>query len=994
MPPSRVSFALSARASARPGVASAIRRFATILFLLGAAALSHEGIAAGVQGTVRNQRTGAFLEGAEISVLGQPGVTRTDRQGRFSVERLPSGWHTIQVEYPGLATATQRLLAAEPLPAAVDIALVEPAGEGEVVMLEKFVVASEKEGYAASVARQKAAANIENVLSMDTYGTVADGNIGNFLQRVAGIAVNKDAGDAVGVIVRGAPPELNAITMDGVRLASADSGINQGDRSVRIDHLPSEFIKEIEVVKANTSDQWADSIGGTVNLVTKSAFDYRSPVFTYQAGYSVNTYRDGLWDWKPQASVSYLTALGGDRRAGLALSASHNESTHPRDWVQVQRLEYDGRITQARRLDDIVYRTRRGLSSKLEYRVDKDLELRFDAAVNQYKQSSDRNNLNISDSGGRRVADYARVSRSAIEAGTQPRNAANQTASVAPGFTDTYTEMLYATFVNQRARGQGETETYKVGASAKKKFASGLVLSLGGTFSRSIADSSFNSFSATTRGIGLGIDSTDPERPVFTQTYGRSIGADTDLRYYTGVLNLSIGDTKDEIGALHVDATRLFNGRIPVQVKTGAAFREQYRFSRNWAPRWNYVGPNGVQGPANTSNDDDFARFAKSTPTYGLFNGFYGSTVEFDFPALYRDFLAAPGNYAEQSNYSNAAPPPTEVDEQVFAGYASAELSLGRLIATAGVRVESTRVDASGSYSDPRLPDKKTVSRSGAYDNAFPGLHLKYNLTRQLVLRASATTSFARPSIANVAPSTTVVYSSSIGAEGTLTQNNPDLRPQFSKNFDLLAEYYFRPSGLVSVGVFRKDIEDFISSFSTILGSGAENGFGGQFEGFEYRTKRNLGEATIEGVEFDYNQKLSWVPAAFGSVTVFGNATFLDTSGNYGDGAADLVNFVPRTYNIGFAHTWRRLTLRAAFTYKSDYLANYNADPLQSYRNSADRSLDLNLRYRHNAAFAFYVDAVNVLNEGSYWYNLGDKRRVLKSEITGLRLSLGVTGRF
>jgi iron complex outermembrane receptor protein len=936
---------------------------------------------------VRNARTGAFLQGAEVTVDGRATVYHTDRYGRFTLDLGDATASELKVVYPGLSVETVPLAVGADGTTALEVALKATDNEDNVLELERYVVTTEKEGYAASVARQKAAPNVQNVLSMDTYGTVADGNVGNFLQRVAGLSVNKDAGDAVGVMVRGAPPELNSVNLDGVRIAAADSGINQGDRSVRIDHLPSEFIKEIEVVKANTADQWADSIGGTVNLVTKSGFDYKNPVLTYQGAYSVNTYRDDLWDWRPQGSVSYLTTLGEQRKVALALSASHNESTHPRDWVQVQRLENDGRVTQARRLDDIVYRVRRGLSSKLEFRLDNDLDLSFGASVNEYKQSSDRNNLNVSDSGGRRVADYSRVSRAQIEAGTQPRDAANATASVAPGFTDTYTEMLHATFVNQRAQGSGETETYKVSGTAQKKFASGLVVKAGGTFSRSVANSSFNNFAATARGIGMGIDTTDPRHPVFTQTYGRSIGADTDMNYYTGVLNWSYDRVRDEIGTVYADAQQAFHGRIPVNVKTGLAYREQYRFKHNWAPRWNYVGANGVQGPTNASNDDNLARFLNPNPSYGLFNGRYDSTREFNFQAIMEDFAKNPSNYAAQPTYSNASVPASEVNEKVFAGYLTGDASFGKLFTTAGVRFESTRIDAIGSYSDPLRPGQPTIRKNGSYNQFFPGVHFKYAVSNELVLRASVTTSYARPSLANVMPSTTVSYSSSIGADGTVTQNNPSLKPQFSTNFDLMAEYYFRPSGLVSVGVFRKDIKDFISRERYIADSG-------EWAGYEIVTFRNLGSAKIEGLEIDFNQKLTWVPASFGSITGFANATFLNTSGNYGEGVDDLVNFVPKSFNVGFTHSWKKFTLRAAFNHKSDYLVNYNAVALQAYRNSSDESLDLNLRYRFNSRFEVYADAVNVLNRGSYWYQLGDKSRVLKNEITGMRLTLGFTGRF
>jgi outer membrane receptor protein involved in Fe transport len=376
--------------------------------------------AADLRGTVRSAQTGAYLEAVEVTVVGKPLTVRTDREGRFALPALAPGQYQLRIVYPGSREETMAVTVTGAPSALVEVSLRPADDDREVVQLGRFVVAGEREGYAASVARQKAADHIQNVLSMDTYGTIADGNIGNFLQRVAGVTANKDAGDVVGVMVRGMPPELNAVQMDGVRLAAADSGINQGDRSVRIDQLPSEFIKEIEIIKANLPEQWADALGGTVNLVTKSAFDYKTDVRTYQAGASVNTFRDNLWEWRPFGTFTYLNAFGPERNAGVALSGSYNESTHPRDWVQVQRLELDDRVTQARLLDDVVRRKRSGLSSKLELRRPERLQLKFDAALNLYHQTSDRNAYNVGDSGGRRVADYSRRSRAQIESGLAP----------------------------------------------------------------------------------------------------------------------------------------------------------------------------------------------------------------------------------------------------------------------------------------------------------------------------------------------------------------------------------------------------------------------------------------------------------------------------------------------------------------------------------------------------------------------------------------------
>ena len=62
-----------------------------------------------------------------------------------------------------------------------------------------------------------------------------------------------------------------------------------------------------------------------------------------------------------------------------------------------------------------------------------------------------------------------------------------------------------------------------------------------------------------------------------------------------------------------------------------------------------------------------------------------------------------------------------------------------------------------------------------------------------------------------------------------MTASNPGLKPQYSNNFDASIEYYFEPIGQFTVGYFRKDIRDYITSeVSTVpagfgLGAGVEN---------------------------------------------------------------------------------------------------------------------------------------------------------------------------
>src|SRR6185436_14936483 len=202
-------------------------------------------------------------------------------------------------------------------------------------------------------------------------GNVADGNIGNFMKRLSGISTVEQNGDVVGIGIRGTPPAWNAVNIDGTRSSSAVTRLGaQGDRATVIDQLPSEFVKEVEVHKALTPDQSADSIGGSINLVTKSPLDFKESVLTYRAGLNFNTYRDGMrWNrFRPTAAFSYLTPLGKERKFGIALTGSYSETLNPREVLRMERIFADGRNTSTRMQTVTNTRVRAGGNLKFNYR--------------------------------------------------------------------------------------------------------------------------------------------------------------------------------------------------------------------------------------------------------------------------------------------------------------------------------------------------------------------------------------------------------------------------------------------------------------------------------------------------------------------------------------------------------------------------------------------------------------------------------------------------
>src|SRR5699024_6424209 len=147
----------------------------------------------------------------------------SQRDGSFSLTRVPAGTQNLRVFYTGLDTRNISVAVKAGETVSVPVTL-----NSEVYQLEAFSVAGERQGSAAAITAQRNAPNLVSVVSTDAYGDVADGNIANFIQNVSGVAVLKQSGDLVGIGVRGAPPELNSVMLDGTRFASAIAGSTAG----------------------------------------------------------------------------------------------------------------------------------------------------------------------------------------------------------------------------------------------------------------------------------------------------------------------------------------------------------------------------------------------------------------------------------------------------------------------------------------------------------------------------------------------------------------------------------------------------------------------------------------------------------------------------------------------------------------------------------------------------------------------------------------------
>jgi iron complex outermembrane recepter protein len=518
-------------------------------------------------------------------------------------------------------------------------------------------------------------------------------------------------------------------------------------------------------------------------------------------------------------------------------------------------------------------------------------------------------------------------------------------------------------------------------------------------------------------GVGFHQDrSLDPRRPVVTQVSGPDI---YDPRNST-MTSVDLPDrySTDTIHGAQVNFRRPFETRIPVALKTGLRWRDQTRDRDHERRLFSYVGPNGVAGPVGAANDDDLQRFFDPGYTHVAFNFPRGlqylklpelrATLD-NSPELFREDLAV--STRDSIRLDSTA------EETVTAAYVMGDFNFGRLGVVTGVRMEDTQFSGRGfkqeitpeerarraAISGPLTPDeivRRTLAEygnrttaKGSYRDYFPSIHFKYEFRPGLLARLSYSTGIGRPNFGQIVPDMSVNHE-----EQTITSNNPDLKPQYSKNYDAVLEYYFEPAGLMSIGVFQKDLTNFIyrSNAGTI---GPGNLFGEAYTGYSLRTDFNGGSAEIRGLEVSYSQHFSHLPGFWRGFGAFANFTWLESEGNYGEPGANVTGselplFTPKSGNVGISYIAHGWTVRTKLNYTGNRLESYNSDPSRRTYDKESLPVDLNIAYAVNRWLSVYADVINVFNTPTNHQYRYIPSRANRNDLYTTVIKFGISGSF
>ena len=929
-----------------------------------AATLPTAAYAGDLTGTVTDATDTRALQGAQLRIVELGRVAEADRDGTFRFSNIPAGTYTIEARYVGAEVRTMTVDIPETGNARVNIVL---GTDGSILVL------GQSANQASALSRQRAADGIESVLTRDAVGQFPDQNVAESLRRLPGVNILNDQGEGRFVSVRGLDPELNATSVNGVRLPAPESDV----RSVALDVISSDSIESIEVKKSLTPDMDADTIGASIEINTTSAFERRKNLLTAKIEGSYNDYSEKL---TPKGSIDFSQRLGDN--VGVSGGISYYQRKFETDNVEADgwNVTDDGLITteEVNYRDYDVERKRLSANLNFDFRLGSSTKL---YARGIYSQFDDQ--------------EYRRETSFKLEdAGELSGSGADVVYSDADGELSVQ-RSLKDRFERQRIRSLvlgGETDSDGWHAKYSVSYAKSTERENGSidpaNFERTFED----------EGLDLGLDFADPRRPRYT--VGGSAGAIADFsdpsQYELDSVQITgLSDSRDEEWGAKLDLAREFamdSGTFTVQAGAKGRWRDKsYNLETQY---WEMDGLTMADLVGNqTYRITDISPVLGKKGVRSFFNANRG---DFELNELDSLFDSSVEDYS--------------VSEDVMASYLLGRWDSDTLRVIGGVRYEHTKndirantvtlIEEGGDLPDGSEADEDTVISTPNqfkrnYDHWLPSLTIRWEPQQNLVLRAAGYKSLVRPKLSKLAPRFTIEQNDDNEREGEF--GNPDLKPYEAWNFDAGVEYYLPNNGALSAGVFYKDIKNFIVD-TNLEDAGEYNGIA--FD--EATIPINGDSAKIWGLELSYTQALRFLPAPFDGFLMNANYTYTDatgkvpTDGDIGDlRKINLPAASKHTFNAALGYEKGPVSLRLAGTYRSKYLDELGDTAAEDRIIDNHFQLDLSAKYDVTKQVQVFYEWVNINNAKYYAYNnVGARQNLLQFEQYKWTMKFGARVKF
>jgi TonB-dependent receptor len=948
------------------------RRIVCALTLIALSAIGSTGAlfaqspTASISGTVSDSSK-AVIRGARVVVTPGGVVTITNGTGQFTVTGLAPGMYTISITSTGFRTLTESVTLSAGQAMTLSAVLQVGSANEEVVVTAQ---AGPQQTMAQAVNEEITSANIVNVLPDTEIVALPNANIADAVGRMPGVTLQRNEGEGEYVQVRGLDPRLTNITIDGVTVPAPEVAIQQVDLST----IPDDMVESIVLNKTLSANQDADGIGGSVNLVTKTAA--ARPFASMETTMGYTPIEDTRYMGKVDATAGMR--FGANQRWGLIGGLEYDYNGRGINDIEPNPiLDPDGSATpdfNKITLREYRYdRFRWGGTSTLDYKVSEHSTIALHFMLSDLKDWGDKWYYEIDTDNP--PSYYESLRRPDLAIGSLNLDGNHI-------FKNSWIHWGSAISRSRELNAGGNPEADFAPTSA----------ALGNlSFPAANANGNLPTQAACTFNPNAQYDVYRPQwssncMVASSPTYNLSNYGMTQFITTTGqAVELNLQEWAGMGFNYHL-------GGLSSTFEFGGEFRNTHAFQYAWTPTYNTpLDTNGNPTVLASMFQTGFA-----DPHY--YNGSYHNGPFTDYYKMQAYVAANPGLFplSEALTHFGSDPANFDLIQRISAGYAMNTVDWPKFRLQTGLRFEGTQVHGLGYYVNPAAGPygNGTDSASGngnwigttpetssqSYIDPLPSIQARWRVASLTAIRAVYSRGISRPNPYDLVP---YILDNGAGSVPRYSIGNPSEQPTHANNYDLLLEQELRPFGVIQAGYFYKQLYDPIISVYVPYTTINPDGFPDLAQ-----QDQNANSASVSGLEFSWQQRLSTLPGALSGLNMMANYSYADSHTNGIAGRTDspsLIGTARNAFNIEPGYMLGRYDAHMGISFNGP-----NNNAYQWYNNQADPSNDSagppngpngdNFFYAHLQVDAqlgariwrgllLHVDGLNMTNEVFGFYN-------------------------
>ncbi|RIA46071.1 TonB-dependent receptor [Hephaestia caeni] len=844
---------------------------------------------------------------------------------------------------------------------------------------------------------------VDAIVAQD-IGKLPDPTTAAALQRVPGVQVSTNRNNELGdVRVRGLPDVLT--TVNGREVFTTTG------RSFDLQDMPAEALSRVNVYKSQTADITEGGLAGVIDLELNRPFNFTKPTVVLSAR---GNYASRVDKVNPQfgalATDRWDTGIG---EIGALINGTYSRSDYYRaTTVLFQRRSASTAPfnTQGLLLPGILqnfpqqgYIERHQLNGALQWQASPSLEAYVEGFYTYFRDRGSRNGANIQpfttgttiEPGSVELSDRCILTRVRKNNANNPVIVSNvdpDTGDVVETLTpyseQNLCEPASITFnnlvSNQTTQARDLNQRNKQVAGGVKYNSGGLHAVLDAAYQTSV----FKSQNITSD-VGQRLDSltltTDVDGHAAYDVAGNALLSRDNIIIRNALIQ-DFDVNKGKLFQVKGDVDYDFDGFLS---NIAGGVRYAHRSADTRSAHLNTAIPKGTSSTPGDPNavlvsdslPYDFLTLGSRAPDLNHGSRFYIPNPDF--------LLSESGLDVARAYFGLPAGRPDDdpgrafdATENTLAAYVqgkyavdfSDSISLDGIVGVRYIRTDRTI----GTFVKNDAGEFERLEADTVDNDWLPNVTARLRIGDGIQIRLGYGKSLRRPNFGALNPAVTLNQSNNPLVQSGGSAGNPDLKAQKSSSYDATFEYYF-PSGYVAIAGYYRDITNRVITSPQVE----------IYDGVDYAVSRprNIGEATLKGVEVSAQYFFDFLPGALSGLGLQGAFTYADSKVGGDDPLAGypLQGVSKYNYTVGLLYEKYGISGRLVYTYRSKY---FDADasgqptlrpftpeniddiyvpPLITYQRPAGR-LDFNIGYDVNEAVRIDVGGTNILRHNSSTY--------------------------